>query len=169
MADLQKAVVSCAFALPTTEYGDDSLGYVCVNSDARKSACNYNVNVNNVNANADTVQSTATATAASKTAEKGRSTSISVQTQACKYPMATLSTCTGVERPVYWSGALRDGCLRLLDQRELPAAFTLFSVETVTETIRAIKDMAVRGAPAIGAAGAFGLALAARASVATTP
>jgi methylthioribose-1-phosphate isomerase len=34
--------------------------------------------------------------------------------------------------------------------------------------IAAIKDMTVRGAPAIGAAGAFGLALAARASTAST-
>ena len=79
--------------------------------------------------------------------------------------MSILSTCTGVERPVYWA----DGCLHLLDQRELPAAFTLFAVHTVAETIRAIKDMAVRGAPAIGAAGAFGLVLAAHASVAKDP
>ena len=38
----------------------------------------------------------------------------------------------------------------------------------VDETVKAIKDMAVRGAPAIGAAGAFGLALAAFSSSADT-
>lgn len=76
-----------------------------------------------------------------------------------------LSTCTGVERPVYWA----NGALHLLDQRELPATFAHFPVHTVADTIRAIKDMAVRGAPAIGAAGAFGLVLAARASAATDP
>jgi methylthioribose-1-phosphate isomerase len=79
--------------------------------------------------------------------------------------MAKLSTCTGVERPVFFAG----GKLTLLDQRELPGAFTLFEVTSVAETIRAIKDMAVRGAPAIGAAGAFGLVLAANASAAATP
>lgn len=76
----------------------------------------------------------------------------------------TKSTCTGVERPVFW----QDGKLVMIDQRDLPGAFTLFSVDTVDATIKAIKDMAVRGAPAIGAAGAFGLALAANASPAKT-
>ena len=77
----------------------------------------------------------------------------------------TLSICTGVERPVFWA----NGSLNLIDQRDLPGNLTLFAVHTVADTIKAIKDMAVRGAPAIGAAGAFGLALAANASSATTP
>ena len=79
-------------------------------------------------------------------------------------PAPTLSTCTGVERPVFW----RDGCLVMIDQRDLPGALTLFSVADVAGTVTAIKDMAVRGAPAIGAAGAFGLAIAARASAASS-
>lgn len=79
--------------------------------------------------------------------------------------MATKSTCTGVERPVDWV----DGALVMIDQRDLPGSFTLFSVRTLAGTIRAIKDMAVRGAPAIGAAGAFGLAIAGNASAADTP
>ena len=77
----------------------------------------------------------------------------------------THSTCTGVERPVFW----RDGALVMIDQRDLPGALTLFSVSTVAATITAIKDMAVRCAPAIGAAGAFGLVLAANASSAESP
>lgn len=78
--------------------------------------------------------------------------------------MATKSTCTGEDRVVYFA----DGKLIMVDQRDLPGAFTSFTVTTVDETIKAIKDMAVRGAPAIGAAGAFGLALAANNSSATT-
>lgn len=56
----------------------------------------------------------------------------------------------------------------MIDQRQLPGELVLFQATNVAETVKAIKDMAVRGAPAIGAAGAFGLALAAFASTATT-
>lgn len=78
--------------------------------------------------------------------------------------MATLSTCTGVERPVYW----QDGKLFLIDQKILPGEFKIISVASMAETIAAIKDMTVRGAPAIGAAGAFGLALEAAATKAAS-
>ena len=53
--------------------------------------------------------------------------------------------------------------------RSLLSSLNIFAVDSVAGTIAAIKDMAVRGAPAIGAAGAFGLVLAANASVAVTP
>lgn len=62
-------------------------------------------------------------------------------------------------RSVLW----QDGALQLIDQRQLPAELVLMRCESVDAVTRAIFDMAVRGAPAIGAAGAFGLALAARA------
>ncbi|RLN48737.1 hypothetical protein BBJ28_00001470 [Nothophytophthora sp. Chile5] len=61
-------------------------------------------------------------------------------------------------RSVQWT----DGALQLIDQRKLPAALVLMRCETVQDVTRAISEMAVRGAPAIGAAGAFGLALAAQ-------
>ncbi|RLN80864.1 hypothetical protein BBJ28_00025517, partial [Nothophytophthora sp. Chile5] len=61
-------------------------------------------------------------------------------------------------RSVQWT----DGALQLIDQRKLPAALVLMRCETVEDVTRAISEMAVRGAPAIGAAGAFGLALAAQ-------
>lgn len=49
----------------------------------------------------------------------------------------------------------------MIDQRWLPGRLELVSFQDYREVARAIKDMVVRGAPAIGAAAAFGLALAA--------
>lgn len=60
-------------------------------------------------------------------------------------------------RAVDW----RDGRLRLLDQRLLPAREEYLSIETVAACARAIREMAVRGAPAIGIAAAYGVVLAA--------
>lgn len=48
----------------------------------------------------------------------------------------------------------------MIDQRLLPETFTVVSYRSHLEVARAITDMVVRGAPAIGAAAAFGLALA---------
>jgi methylthioribose-1-phosphate isomerase len=50
--------------------------------------------------------------------------------------------------------------LRILDQRELPHARVERDLRTVDEVCDAIRTLAVRGAPAIGAAGAMGLAVA---------
>lgn len=66
-------------------------------------------------------------------------------------------------RSVLWT----DGGLQLIDQRKLPMELVLMRCETVEDVARAITDMAVRGAPAIGAAGAFGLAIAAKTFPAT--
>ena len=49
----------------------------------------------------------------------------------------------------------------LLDQRRLPAEVVELECRTVAELVAAIGDLAVRGAPAIGIAAAYGLALAA--------
>jgi methylthioribose-1-phosphate isomerase len=51
----------------------------------------------------------------------------------------------------------------LIEQRLLPHEFQLVSALTYRETARAIKDMVVRGAGAIGATAAYGLAQGARA------
>ncbi|MPY94517.1 MAG: S-methyl-5-thioribose-1-phosphate isomerase [Acidimicrobiia bacterium] len=51
--------------------------------------------------------------------------------------------------------------VRLLDQRRLPGELVLVELGTVDEVCRAIAELTVRGAPAIGATGAFGVALAA--------
>ena len=50
---------------------------------------------------------------------------------------------------------------RMIDQRILPKKFKLVDVKNVKQMYEAIKDMIVRGAPAIGIAGAHGISLAA--------
>jgi methylthioribose-1-phosphate isomerase len=52
--------------------------------------------------------------------------------------------------------------LELIDQRLLPQRFEYVVCSDAAETAAAIRDMAVRGAPAIGCAAAFGVALEAR-------
>ena len=54
-----------------------------------------------------------------------------------------------------------DGAVRLIDQRRLPAELAFLECRTVDELCEAITTLAVRGAPALGAAGAMGVALAA--------
>ncbi len=51
--------------------------------------------------------------------------------------------------------------LAMLDQRELPAREVWLDLTTAEQVAQAIRDMAVRGAPAIGIAAAYGMALAA--------
>jgi methylthioribose-1-phosphate isomerase len=53
--------------------------------------------------------------------------------------------------------------LHLLDQRHLPGRADVVTVRSARETAAAIRDMVVRGAPAIGCTAAYGLALALRA------
>ena len=52
----------------------------------------------------------------------------------------------------------------MIDQRDLPAKFDIVAHTKLSEVVHSIKIMLVRGAPAIGAAGAFGMALAGIAS-----
>ncbi|QCF25545.1 S-methyl-5-thioribose-1-phosphate isomerase [Hydrocarboniclastica marina] len=54
-----------------------------------------------------------------------------------------------------------DGCLRMLDQRLLPAEEVWLECTDVESVVEGIRGMAVRGAPAIGIAAAYGVALAA--------
>src|SRR5258708_1925363 len=61
-------------------------------------------------------------------------------------------------RTVFWE----DDCLKMIDQRRLPGTLEVGSYHTHGEVAHAIKSMVVRGAPGIGAAAGFGLALAAR-------
>ncbi|OGT91393.1 MAG: S-methyl-5-thioribose-1-phosphate isomerase [Gammaproteobacteria bacterium RIFOXYD12_FULL_61_37] len=56
----------------------------------------------------------------------------------------------------------RDGRLYLLDQRLLPQQADFLPLEEVRAVADAIRDMVVRGAPAIGISAAYGVALAAR-------
>ena len=58
--------------------------------------------------------------------------------------------------------------VEVIDQTVLPHAFRTVSLATATQAIAAIKTMVVRGAPLIGATGAYGLALAAQADASDT-
>jgi len=53
----------------------------------------------------------------------------------------------------------REGRLELLDQRLLPARVEFVSCATAQEVADAIRGMVIRGAPAIGCAAAYGIAL----------
>ncbi|MEA2685244.1 MAG: methylthioribose-phosphate isomerase [Actinomycetota bacterium] len=59
----------------------------------------------------------------------------------------------------------RDGRVRMIDQRRLPGELVMLEATTVEELCAAIRDLAVRGAPALGVAGAMGVALAAGAGL----
>ena len=63
--------------------------------------------------------------------------------------------------PPYATVEWKDNCLYLLDQRKLPFQAVMLPCRSVAEVAEAIRNMTVRGAPAIGAAAAYGLALAA--------
>ena len=67
-------------------------------------------------------------------------------------------------RTVFWE----DNNLKMIDQRILPGRFEVVSYGDHKSVAQAITDMVVRGAPAIGAAAAFGLALAGYESASTS-
>lgn len=64
-------------------------------------------------------------------------------------------------KTMYW----KDSHLFLLDQTKLPDEITYFECKDYKDVIYGIKSMKVRGAPAIGVAAAFGMALAELAGV----
>ena len=68
------------------------------------------------------------------------------------------------ERTVRWI----DGSVVLIDQRRLPNRFTRIHCTDHVQVAKAIRNMNVRGAPAIGVAAAMGLALVANNSKAKT-
>ena len=51
------------------------------------------------------------------------------------------------------------GAIHFIDQRKLPYKLEMFTAKTIDDCCFAIKDMVVRGAPAIGAAAAYGMVL----------
>ncbi len=69
-------------------------------------------------------------------------------------------------RTVFWDYDRHE--LKMIDQRLLPERLEVASFREHRSVAQAITDMVVRGAPAIGAAAAFGLALAARESEASS-
>src|SRR5690554_5505660 len=73
-----------------------------------------------------------------------------------------------VVAPLRWLGEMPEGNLEMLDQRRLPAAEVWLAMPTYEAVADGIREMAIRGAPAIGIAAAYGVALAARAIFAET-
>lgn len=67
-------------------------------------------------------------------------------------------------RTVEWD----QGAVKMIDQRALPWKLEFVRLESVEAVAEGIRNMTVRGAPAIGAAAGFGLALAAQRSDAET-
>ncbi len=70
--------------------------------------------------------------------------------------------------PAFKTLEWKDSALVLLDQRLLPQEVRYVELRSPAQVAAAIRDMTVRGAPAIGAAAAYGLALAAQASQAVS-
>jgi methylthioribose-1-phosphate isomerase len=68
-------------------------------------------------------------------------------------------------RTVFWD--YDNNTVKMIDQRKLPFDFEVAEFDDYNEVARAITEMYVRGAPAIGATAAFGMALAALQSSAT--
>jgi methylthioribose-1-phosphate isomerase len=62
-----------------------------------------------------------------------------------------------MSRTIWWE----DNQVKMIDQRILPLHYEILSYADYRDVAEAITDMVVRGAPAIGAAGGFGMALAA--------
>lgn len=59
-----------------------------------------------------------------------------------------------------WTDPVNERIIRVIDQRCLPFRFEIKEISTSDEMAGAIADMVVRGAPLIGAAGAYGVYLA---------
>jgi methylthioribose-1-phosphate isomerase len=66
-------------------------------------------------------------------------------------------------RTIWW----QDGQVQMIDQRILPLQFEIASYSDYRDVARAITDMVIRGAPAIGAAGGYAMSLAAQQSPAS--
>ena len=60
-----------------------------------------------------------------------------------------------------WTGGPGGPAIELLDQTRLPAEEVVLACRDVPQLVDAIRRLVVRGAPALGVAGAFGVALAA--------
>jgi methylthioribose-1-phosphate isomerase len=76
-----------------------------------------------------------------------------------------------LDRPTGFRAAFREGpgVLYLVDQRRLPEVLAEFEAKSAAQVAFAIREMVVRGAPAIGQAAAIGLALTGAANRTASP
>jgi methylthioribose-1-phosphate isomerase len=73
--------------------------------------------------------------------------------------MSSPSAASSIE-PLRWNEA--SGQIELIDQRVLPARYEVLGYDSAAGVAAAIRSMVVRGAPAIGCAAAYGMAVEAR-------
>lgn len=73
-----------------------------------------------------------------------------------------MSQASGAIKPLIWQGDAQTGWLEMLDQTQLPTSRVLIPCRSAEEVFEGIRMLRVRGAPAIGVAGAYGLVLAAQ-------
>jgi len=71
-----------------------------------------------------------------------------------------------IVRAVKWVGGV-NGYLSLVDQRQLPGKFVKLQCRSIERLYKAIRTLAIRGAPVIGVAAAYGLVLAMQKSAAS--
>jgi len=71
-----------------------------------------------------------------------------------------------IVRAVKWVGGV-NGYLSLVDQRQLPGKFVKLQCRSIEHLYKAIRTLAIRGAPVIGVAAAYGLVLAMQKSAAS--
>ena len=64
-----------------------------------------------------------------------------------------------IEGKEYHTIWFENGVVRIIDQTKLPHQLFIKDLKTVKDSINAIKEMEVRGAPLIGATAAYGLVL----------
>ena len=67
----------------------------------------------------------------------------------------------GKNHRTIWQNKQNGKVVQIIDQRELPHKFVIIDLVSYQDAIKAIKDMAVRGAPLIGGTAAWGMYLAA--------
>ena len=63
-------------------------------------------------------------------------------------------------RTIEWDST--EKLIKMIDQRKLPRRFEFVTCQTVDQMVEAIRNMTIRGAPALAVAGAYGMALAVR-------
>jgi len=68
-----------------------------------------------------------------------------------------------------WEGSARAGLARVLDQTLLPGEVRVLEVRSLEAMVAAIRRLAVRGAPLLGVAGAYGLVLGLQGNRAESP
>lgn len=61
------------------------------------------------------------------------------------------------DRTIWWNHSIN--CIEMIDQTKLPLKLDVIRCETIDSLIDAIKSLSIRGAPALGAAGGYGVAL----------